>query len=90
MVERRTTPCMSSGFLLYSRYSQSSPGTPASVEKAINLPEPPSFPELESHHLGKPKARAIHFIPVNNLLVVVYLEHGIMRVFINFSRVIRV
>ncbi|KAF8264021.1 hypothetical protein EI94DRAFT_1703551 [Lactarius quietus] len=53
-------------------------GTIATWERAMLLPDPPKFPELEGE-LPEPMARSLHFLGANDdVLLVTYLDHGVI------------
>jgi hypothetical protein len=55
----------------------------ATWEVIARLPDPPKFPELEGE-LPEPMARSLHFLGANDdLLLVTYLDHGVMWVHID-------
>lgn len=45
------------------------------------LPDPPKFPELEGE-LPEPMARSLHFLGGADVLLVTYMDHGVMCVLV--------
>ena len=41
------------------------------------LPDPPKFPELEGE-LPEPMARSLHFLGGGDVLLITYMDHGVM------------
>lgn len=60
--------------------------TTASWTNAQTLPEPPSLPGLDEE-LPTPSACALHFIDDGKLLVVSYVDHGIVYAYHPIIRV---
>jgi hypothetical protein len=54
----------------------------ATWESVSLLPDPPKFPELEGE-LPEPMARSLHFLGEGNVLLVTYLDHGVMYAFVS-------
>ncbi|KAA1480163.1 WD40 repeat-like protein [Dentipellis sp. KUC8613] len=52
-------------------------GAPAAWHTVRTLPQPPTFPELNTS-LPRPTARSLQFLPNDNVLIVAYLDHGIV------------
>jgi hypothetical protein len=49
----------------------------ATWEVIAQLPDPPKFPELEGE-LPEPMARSLHLLLNDSVLLVTYLDHGVM------------
>ncbi len=49
----------------------------ATWERTRLLPDPPKFPELDGE-LPEPMARSLHFLGDGDILLVAYLDHGVM------------
>ena len=49
----------------------------ATWERTRLLPDPPKFPELEGE-LPEPMPRSLHFLGAGDVLLVTYMDHGVM------------
>ena len=63
--------------LLYRLETVLTPRFSATWERILLLPDPPKFPELDEE-LPEPMARSLHFLGNGDVLLVTYLDHGVM------------